>query len=122
MVIQSGLDSPNAVAASYNDVYVIDSHSKERETGNATLQDGNLYQGHSNEKTWKKLEGTSFDIPFGLAKSGQRLFVSDWGKKAIVSYNIGTNKQQILLEGVSKPSGLYFTQKTAFDSGKYCFV
>ena len=51
-----------------------------------------------------------FQVPFGLAVAGDKIYISDWGRKAILSVSGG---QVIpLMADVTAPMALFYTPVT----------
>ncbi|CAH1779937.1 unnamed protein product [Owenia fusiformis] len=109
-VLKTGLDNPNAVVMARDDIYVIDSHAKTREGGQTGIN-GALYKMNKNGENWVKVLD-DLQTPFGLASSGDKFYISDWGKEQILSYSIdGATTTNVILDDIATPTALHSSQK-----------
>ena len=60
---------------------------------------------------------TSIQIPFGLAMLNTTLFVGDWGRQAIISYDTATKTERTIMSSI-KPMGLLYSIRSRHSTGE----
>lgn len=49
-------------------------------------------------------------IPFGLSASAHStLYVSDWGRQEVISYDVNTGQETVMLSHVSEPMAVFYS-------------
>jgi len=63
----------------------------------------------------------SIQTPFGLAIWNTTLLVSDWGRKAIISYDTVSKTQMTIMSRIAGPVGLFYSVRSRVITGRqYC--
>ena len=53
-----------------------------------------------------------------MAKQGSILFISDWGRHSIISYNTDSREETVLMSDVQEPMGLFVSPVSVQLQGK----
>lgn len=122
LVVLQNMDNPNGLAVGPGGkLYVIDSHDKTNR-GNENYprakKEGTLYKSDKDGTDLAEVSGLSLELPFGLAVSSDKIYISDWKKNAILS--VSGNTVTTLMSDVNTPMALFFSPVTKSFGGDTC--